>query len=70
MAQRQLTRWYDDEYWYHDDAMIEWHDGYKKQGTQKAKIKEELMRAAWHPSRWWDWCVPEDEKNETEKLWA
>ena len=20
------------------------------------------MRIAWHPSRWWDWCVPEDEK--------
>ena len=25
---------------------------------------------AWHPSRWWDWCMSEDEKQETEKLWA
>ena len=27
------------------------------------------MPIAWHPSRYWDWCVPEDEKEETEKLW-
>ena len=28
------------------------------------------MPIAWHPSRWWDQCVPEDEKRDTEKLWA
>ena len=28
------------------------------------------MAIAWHPSRWWDWCIPKDEKKETEKLWA
>ena len=27
------------------------------------------MPIAWHPSRYWDWCVPEDEKEATEKLW-
>ena len=21
------------------------------------------------PSRWWDWCMSEDEKRETEKSW-
>ena len=26
------------------------------------------MPIAWHPSRWWDWCVPEDEKKEAEKF--
>ena len=26
------------------------------------------MPIAWHPSRWWDWCVPKDQKKETEKL--
>ena len=26
------------------------------------------MLIAWHPSRWWDWCVPEDGKKETEEL--
>ena len=20
------------------------------------------MPITWHPSRWWDWCIPEDEK--------
>ena len=40
----------------------------EKRKAQKAKIKEELMRVAWHPTRWWDWCAPEDEKRETEKL--
>ena len=36
--------------------------------AQKAKMKEELMPIAWHPSRRWDWCVPKDEKRETEKI--
>ena len=27
------------------------------------------MPIAWHSSRWWDWCVPEDEKKETEQSW-
>ena len=40
----------------------------EKRKAQKAKIKENLLSIAWHPSRWWDWCVPEDEKKETEKL--
>ena len=26
------------------------------------------MPIAWHPSRWWDWCVPKDEKKETENI--
>ena len=26
------------------------------------------MPIAWHPSRWWDWCVPEDEKKQAEKF--
>ena len=25
------------------------------------------MPVAWHPSRWWDWCMSEDQKKETEK---
>ena len=47
-----------------DNKIIECYDGYKVRKTQKAKIKEELLPIAWHPSRWWDWCVPEDEKKE------
>ena len=25
-------------------------------------MKEEVMPIAWHRSRYWDWCIPEDEK--------
>ena len=72
--------WHDD---YFDDVGGHWndddddednfffcYDGYKKRKAQKAKVKKELMPTAWHPSRYWVWCVPEDEKQETEKLWA
>ena len=52
-----------------DDRLIGWYEGYKKWKAQKALIKEELLPIAWYPSRYWDWCVPEDEKKETEKLW-
>ena len=32
------------------------------------KIKEDLMPIAWHPARWWDWCVSNDKKQGTEKM--
>ena len=32
-------------------------------------MEEELMCVVWHPLRWWDCCMSEDEKKETEKLW-
>ena len=47
-----------------DDVLITWRNAYIKRKAQKAKIKEELMPVAWHPDRWWNWCVPEDEKQE------
>ena len=45
-----------------------WYKGYKKRKSQKALIKEELMPITWHLSRYWGWCMSEDEENETEKL--
>ena len=47
---------------WHNDELIKWYEGYKKRKAQKAKIKEELLSIAWYPSRWRDWCMPEDEK--------
>jgi len=29
----------------------------------------ELLPVAWHPNRWWDWCLDEEEKEVAEKLW-
>ena len=56
--------WYD---WY--ENFFERYEGFQKRKAKKAKIKEVVLPIVWHPSRWWDCCVPEDEKRETEKLW-
>ena len=53
---------------YNDDDLIKWYHGYKNRKAQKVSIKEELLPITWHPSRWWNWCIPDDDKKETEKL--
>ena len=68
VTQRQIGRWYDDIEYYDDDELNKWHNGYKKRKAQRAKIRKELMPIAWHPSRWWDWCIPEDEKKRDRKI--
>ena len=61
--------WYDDYYfgdgdhWDNDDDEDKI---YKKRKAQKASIKE-LLPIAWHPSRYWDWCMSEDEKKQKQK---
>ena len=67
---KKLNLWYDDNYVYNDNEMIKWYERYKRRKAQKASIKEELLPITLHPSRWWDWCMSEDEKEETEKLWT
>ena len=44
--------------------------GYQGRKAEKASIKEELLPSAWHPSRYWDLCVPQDEKQGIKKLWV
>ena len=68
VTQQQIGLWGDDDEYCNNDELIEWYDGYDKRKAQKAKIKEELIPIAWHPSRWWDWCVSKDDKKYTEKL--
>ena len=58
------------EPWCYGDKLIEWRNDYKKDNAQKAEIKEELMAIAWHLSRWWDWCMPEDEKERIKEIFA
>ena len=64
-----VTMWHDYDDHCNDDKFIEWYEGYKKRRAQRVKIEKELISIAWHPSRCWNWYVPEDEKKETEKLW-
>ena len=26
------------------------------------KKYKQIMSVTWHPTRWWDWCLPKDEK--------
>ena len=74
VSQEQLKLWNDSNdwliRWWYNNRLIKWYDGYKKRKAEKAKIKEELLPITWHPSRHWDWCMSEDEKKETEQLWA
>ena len=67
VSQGLVKIWHDDND-YCKNELIKWHVVYQKRKAHKAKIKEELMRIAWHPSRWWDWFVSEDKKKQTEKL--
>ena len=72
LGEKIKTMTYYDNCFVDDDGVLEWHDGEEQQerNAQKAKIKKELMPIAWHPSRYWDWCMSEDEKKDTEALWA
>ena len=65
--------YYDDDgdHWDNDDdedKFFEWYDGYKKRKAQKTSIKKELTPIAWHLSRYWDWCISEDEKKRNRKM--
>ena len=68
VTHQQIKIWRDDDEYCNDHEFIKWYRSYKKRKSQKAKIKEELMLITWRPSRWWDWLIPEDEKQETEKI--
>ena len=41
-----------------------WRNRLKQCKAFKKDIRKELIPVAWHPARWWDWCMPEDEKKE------
>ena len=68
VTHQQVKIWHDDDDNYYDKIIKQYKGYIKKSKARKAKIKDELMSIAWHPSRWCDWFVPEDEKRHTEKL--
>ena len=43
--------------------LLAWHSKFEKCKALKNYISKELIAVAWHPKRWWDWCLSEDEKN-------
>ena len=58
--------------WFITPKMIEngdaqFHDpfkSYKQCKAQKSQIKAELLPIAWHPDRYMEWCLDEDEKHD------
>ena len=42
----------------------------KKRKALKKKISEELMKIVWHPKRWWNCCMSENEKKEIEPVFT
>ena len=49
-----------------NDLMDECESQVVHKNLHYAALRDELMPVAWHPDRYWDWCVPEDEKRELE----
>ena len=39
-----------------------WRNKFKQRQAFKKKISKELILLAWHPTRLWDWCLPDNEK--------
>ena len=51
------------------DKLIAWRNRYKQRKACKEEIDRKLMPIAWHPEKWWDWCILEDETKKVKQLW-
>ena len=49
---------------------LAWYIKFAKHKALKKKLNEELMSIAWHPKRWLNFCMSEDEKKGTELIFA
>ena len=56
----------DDANFYEDDPraiihfiLLALHNKLKQRRSFKKEINKELMLVTWHPTRWWDWYMPE-----------
>ena len=45
-----------------------WRNDLKQRKLFKKEISKESMPVAWHPTRWWDWCMPKGKKKKIEPL--
>ena len=48
--------------------LLAWHTKFEKHKALKKELNREPMPVAWHPNRWWDWCMSEDEKKEIDPM--
>ena len=49
---------------------MSWHNKPKQQEAFNKDISKELMPAAWHPTRQWDWCLSKDVKKEIKPIFT
>ena len=42
--------------------LLAWHIKFEKRKYLKKELNEDLIPIAWHPRRWWNFCMSEDEK--------
>ena len=47
--------------------LLAWHIKFWKCKELKKNISERLIPIAWHPRRWWNFCILEDDKKEKKK---
>ena len=50
--------------------ILAWHIKFKKCKALKKELNEELIPVAWHPERWWKFCMTEDEEKEIEPIFT
>ena len=48
--------------------LLAWRIKFRKRKKLRKELSEELMPVAWHPNRWWNCCVSEDEKKEIDPI--
>ena len=47
-----------------------WHNGLKQHKAFKKDMSKKLMPVAWHQTRWWDWCMSEDQEKGIEPIFT
>ena len=50
--------------------LLAWHIRFEKRKALTKMISEALIPIAWHPKRWWNFCMSEDVKKETEPIFT
>ena len=50
--------------------LLAWHIKFEKRKEFEKKISEELIPTAWHPKRWWNFCMSRDQKKEIESIFT
>ena len=48
--------------------LLVWYIKFENREELKKELSEELRPVARHPNRLWDWCMPENEKEEIDPM--